>query len=166
MEFAWNNFSIFFYYPISTSEVFRAWATAKGLKSFFIEDIQVIGSDGHVRGENEVFQSGDHYNWRWRHDYSARGKFYVVRPDLVFFSFGSMDVSIYLRQVGQQCELKLVQENIPVDEKGKSQSHMNCRICWTFFLTNLKSVLIHHADLRDVDPSRASSYEVGFLPKY
>jgi hypothetical protein len=39
---------------------------------------------------------------------------------------------------------------------------MNCRICWVFFLTNLKSVLSTGADLRHENPGRANAHEGGF----
>ena len=44
-----------------------------------------------------------------------------------------------------------MQSNIPTEDTGRVESHLNCRSCWIYYLLNLKSVLEHGTDLRDAD---------------
>ncbi len=80
------------------------------------------------------------------------------------FTFGEMNVAIALNAVGNQTELHLLQTEIPNTPEGQVGGHLNCRSCWIFFLNNLTSVLDHGHDLRDDQPDRVSSMEVGFVP--
>jgi len=45
--------------------------------------------------------------------------------------------------------VELWQENIPGDEDSKVNLHMGCTKGWTFYLTNLKSILEGGIDLRN-----------------
>ena len=56
-------------------------------------------------------------------------------------------VKIYREEGETICEI--VQDNIPDDEKGKSYYHIGCLTGWSFFLTNMKSILEGGGDLRN-----------------
>jgi hypothetical protein len=56
----------------------------------------------------------------------------------------------------------LTQTDIPDTPEGRVMGHLNCRSCWVFFMTNLRSILLTGVDLRDADPARVSSMEVAF----
>ncbi len=159
----WSKFEINYFYPASLEKVFQAWSTCHGLKSFFIGSIDVTNGAGIKRSDDECFQNGDRYAWRWRHDFSAAGLILDSKQnEQVQFSFGSMTVTVRMKRVADATWLQLTQTNIPTDSRGQVFSHMNCYLCWTFFLTNLKSVLMQGIDLRDSDPARASSFEIGY----
>lgn len=163
MQFKWDEFEISYYYPFPVNKVFDAWSNGRGLKKFFIESIKItdIGNSSRIRADDENAKTGDKYAWKWRHGYELEGEFIAVSENKeVALSFGSMKVSVSFSQIGDITLLKLKQTGIPITEEGKIFSHMNCRICWTFFLTNLKSVLMTGTDLRDTDPNRASSFEI------
>jgi uncharacterized protein YndB with AHSA1/START domain len=165
-NYDWSHFDINYYFPSPLEKVFSAWSTNRGLKSFFIETIEVTNPEGRKKRDEETYQTGDTYSWKWRHEFGVSGAFTKVIPNqLVEFSFGSMVVSVHFKQLSDSTLLRLVQTNIPTTNLGRATSHMNCRICWTFFLTNLKSILVNGTDLRDPLPHRASSFEVGFVPK-
>jgi hypothetical protein len=161
----WSRFQIHYYYPVELPRLFQAWATGSGLRSFFIEEIEVTDSAGDIRASDQRFRSDDLYTWKWRHGYSLTGKFLNIREGkFIEFTFGSMLVQLRFRQLTNSTLLTLSQTGIPATDAGRIVSHMNCRICWVFFLTNLKSVLLTGIDLRDVVPERASSFEVGYEP--
>jgi len=83
----------------------------------------------------------------------------VCRKTRVSLTFGSMEVEVSFESVEGGTKVVLQQSGI----EDKVFSHMNCRSCWLYFMTNLKSVLEHGIDLRDHDhPDRASSMEVGY----
>ncbi len=165
MTHDWNYFDISFYYPTEIERVFRAWATPTGLKSFFIDQIEVASPGGVSKKDGELIGPGDGYSWKWRHGYTISGKFIeIIENEKVAFTFGSMQVAVSFRTVSGATLLQLRQSDIPTEEEERAKSHLNCRLCWVFFLTNLKSVLKTGTDLRDETPSRASSFEVGFRP--
>jgi len=161
----WSRFDIVFYYDQAPDQVFHAWATPVGLTSFFIDKAVFTAPDGTERGGDEQAVSGDRYRWDWRHPYWLEGEITRVDPGReIAFTFGSMIVSIRLSALEGKTELHLVQTDIPDSPDGRVFGHLNCRSCWIFFLTNLKSVLATGQDLRDRDPGRVSSMEVGFVP--
>ncbi len=164
-SYDWTRFDIVFYYDQPPAEVFRAWSTARGLTSFFVETAAFVSPDGVERDPDERACGGDRYRWDWRHPYWLEGEITGVEENReLAFTFGSMAVSIRLADVAGRTELCLLQTGIPDSADGRVFGHLNCRSCWIFFLTNLKSVLGSGIDLRDEDPARVSSMEVGFAP--
>ncbi|MGD8772251.1 MAG: SRPBCC domain-containing protein [Gammaproteobacteria bacterium] len=164
-SYDWSRFEIVFYYDRPPAEVFQAWSTVRGLTSFFVETANFVSPGGVERDCNESAHVGDRYRWDWRHPYWLEGE--ITRADEnreLAFTFGSMAVSIRLADIDGQTELCLLQTGIPDSADGRVFGHLNCRSCWVFFLTNLKSVLGGGPDLRDQDPARVSSMEVGFAP--
>ena len=165
MTYDWTRFDIHFYFDVRRERLFRAWATSRGLESFFLETAVHRGRYGETRSPDEPAQPGDSYRWTWRHGYSLEGRFLEVDgPSRLAFTFGSMRVDIRLVEVAGGARLDLEQTDIPDTEEGRVSGHLNCRSCWIFFLTNLTSRLRGGADLRDSSPRRASSMEVGFVP--
>jgi uncharacterized protein YndB with AHSA1/START domain len=162
----WSTFEIVFYYDRPVGEVFRAWATAEGLESFFIESARFTSTEGTQRAPAEIIGTGDDYAWTWRHGHSITGRVTNVFEDReVSFTFGGMSVSVFFRAVRGRTEVLLRQSEIPETTEGRVLGHLNCRSCWIFFMTNLKSVLAAQRDLRDEDPGAVSSMEVGFTPQ-
>lgn len=164
-KYDWTRFDVVFYYDQEPDRVFRAWATEAGLRSFFIETALFTAADGTRRGPEEVVRAGDRYRWDWRHPYWLEGEVTGVDEGRALsFTFGTMAVSVRFADLDGQTELTLTQTDIPDSADGRVFGHLNCRSCWIFFLTNLKSVLATGTDLRDTDPGRVSSMEVGFCP--
>ena len=161
----WTRFELVFYYDQSVENVFLAWSTADGLESFFIEHASFTSLSGVRRDGRDIVESGDTYRWDWRHPNSLDGQITAVELNRhIEFTFGDMKVSLTFSTVGEQTELHLLQSGIADTEQGRVSGHLNCRSCWIFFLTNLKSVLESERDLRVADPARVSSMEVGFVP--
>jgi len=162
--FDWTRFEINFYYDEPPAAVHGRWATSRGLESFFLASAEHFDADGRQRGPDEPAGRGDTYRWTWRHGHSIEGSFLEVSPESVAFTFGPMRVDVRLLEVDGGTRLVLDQTAIDDTEQGHVFGHMNCRICWVFFLTNLKSVLANGQDLRHRHPERANAHEVGFRP--
>ena len=159
MTYDWTRFSITFFYYAPRERVFAAWATPRGLESFFVRSARFSG-----RGPDDLVVAGDRYEWAYVQDYAHGGEVLEVVPgESVAYTFGSMRVDVTVKETGDGVRVDLVQSNIPDTEEGRPKSHLNCRSCWLFFMTNLKSILEHGIDLRDrTRPGRASSMEVGY----
>ena len=163
VTYDWSKFEIVFYYDQPRATVFQAWATSSGLQSFFIDHASFESDEGRKRETDEQARPGDAYVWQWRQPHSLEGTVLEVIPDrLLSMTFGSMSVTLRFADAGAQTELHLSQTGISDTADGQVLGHLNCRCCWIFFLTNLKSVLESGRDLRDRDPARVSSMEVGF----
>ena len=161
----WSKFEIVFYYDQPVEQVFRCWASASGLEAFFIEKASYHSAAGERRARNAMVEKGDQFHWDWRQSLNLEGEVLNVAENSEFsFTFGDMKVQVYFSRVGSQTELYLLQSEIPDTQDGRVMGHLNCRSCWVFFLTNLKSVLDTGQDLRDASPERVSSIEVGFQP--
>lgn len=165
-EFNWKRFDLYHYYDCSREQLFKAWATAEGLESFFIDKASHSSENNDDRAPDEPVRSGDSYLWQWIHDFTLDGHFTEVRTnEQVSFMFGRMHVDVRLFEAGDRQLLKLTQTAIPdSDESSKAHSHMNCRTCWAYFLTNLKSVIEHGHDLRERRADRSDSIGVSFFP--
>jgi hypothetical protein len=154
------------YYLAPLQQVFRRFSTAVGLQSFFIHEARHVAADGTPRRPDETVQTGDSYHWTYVHDLAHGGHFLQVHTDQrVQFSFGSMLVDIHFRDVGAGTEVDLHQTNCSTVDPERAWQHVNCRSCWIYFMTNLRSVLNDGPDLRDHDhPNWNDSVSIGFDP--
>jgi uncharacterized protein YndB with AHSA1/START domain len=154
------------YYLAPLDEVFRRFATAEGLESFFIHRATHVGADGTPRRPDEPVRTGDRYDWVYVHDFGHGGTFEKVEPGRrVRFTFGTMSVDVRFRDVGEAVEVDLHQTNCATADPERAWQHVNCRSCWIYFLTNLRSVLAGGPDLRDHrHPNWNDSVSIGFDP--
>jgi len=164
-RFDWTRFDIHFYYDEPPDVIRPRLTTARGLESFFLGSAEHFGPDGKARAPEEPARPGDTYRWTWRHGHSIEGGFLEpTRGADVAFTFGPMRVDVRLVAVEGGTRLVLDQCDIDDTVPGHVFGHMNCRICWVFFLANLKSVLVTGTDLRHELPERANAHEVGYRP--
>jgi hypothetical protein len=134
------------------SRVFQLIATARGLECWFLGKVDFIRGQDGLLPDGSALQAGDDYSWTWQKGYSIRGKVLDFADGERFeFSFGgpfTVHFRLNERAADKITELELVQRNSdpsPANEFG----FLNCCVCWTFFLTNLKSVAEQGVDLRE-----------------
>lgn len=165
-EYDWSRFHVRMYYLAPLEEVFRRFSTAQGLESFFIHEATHTSPDGTRRKPDELVQSGDRYVWDYVHDFSHDGTFVRVDPyRLVRFTFGTMNVDVNFRDLREATEVDLHQTNCATTDPDRAWQHVNCRSCWIYFMTNLRSVLAGGPDLRDHEhPQWNDSVSIGFDP--
>ena len=167
MGYDWSRFHIGLFLNARPQRVFRAWATAQGLESFFIKKATFTGKDGGVRRADEPAHVGDTYDFQFVHDFRLRGNVLEVsEPQRFKFTFGgsmTVDVEIALQSDGRT-RCALTQESIPTEQSERPYSHMNCRSCWIYFLMALKARLEHGIELRDLNPDTADAVSVHFQP--
>jgi uncharacterized protein YndB with AHSA1/START domain len=166
-SYDWSQFHVRMYYLAPLTDVFRRFATAEGLESFFIHKAVHTAADGTPRGPAEQVQSGDGYHWTYVHDFAHGGGFLEVVPGRsIRFTFGTMTVDVGFRDLGEATEVDLHQTNCATVDPDRAWQHLNCRSCWIYFLTNLRSVLAGGPDLRDHrHPNWNDSVSIGFDPE-
>ncbi len=169
-DYDWTQFHVHMYYLAPLDEVFARFATPGGLESFYVKEARFTSPDGVVRQPTDTYQMGDDYHFDYVHNYSHGGEVLAVEPGrLVSFTFGPCDVAIRFRLVegegGTATEVDLHQTGCPVEDPERAWLHLNCRSCWIYFMTNLRSVLAGGPDVRDfVDPEWNDSVSIGWRP--
>lgn len=163
-DYDWTQFHVHMYYLAPFDEVFRRFSTADGLASFYIDRAEHTAPDGRPRASDEPFQTGDTYHWTYLHDFAHGGTIEAMDPGRrVRFTFGEATVEIRFRELEGATEVDLHQTGCPTEDPGRAWMHLNCRSCWIYFLTNLRSVLASGVDLRDHEhPAWNDSVSIGW----
>jgi uncharacterized protein YndB with AHSA1/START domain len=152
----WSRFVTRINVNAPVEKLYWCWATREGMQYWFLRMSEYKKPDGTLRGNNEPVQKGDTYKWRWHgwsDEITEEGKIADANgKDFLKFSFGKAgDCSISIKQEHGYNIVELVQENIPDTDEGRHMWHLGCKTGWTFYLTNLKSLIEGGIDLRNRD---------------
>ena len=151
----WSSFTKRIPVQADAERIFDAWTIPEKLESWFLRRAHFLKSDKTERAVGNRIQVNDTYRWYW-HGWSdevmEKGKILEVRTNeslkFIFGKAGIVEVSIIKEESGDLiCEL--TQSEIPVDDDAKVNYYVGCGEGWTFYLTNLKSVLEGGLDLRN-----------------
>ncbi len=153
-SYNWSNFIVRININAAAEKLYWCWATRQGMEYWFLRLSEYKKNDDSVRENNEPVQKGDKYKWLWHgwaDDTVEYGDIIDCNgKDFIKFSFGKAGTcSVTIKKEGTENIVELVQENIPDDEQGKQNYHLGCKTGWTFYLTNLKSLLEGGIDLRN-----------------
>lgn len=154
----WSSFTLRININATIAAIFEMWATSAGIEKWFLRQCEINSENGQLRADGDLITKGDKYLWRWHgwpDDVEERGEIlYANGTDQVQFTFGQegadtmvCTVKIYTEEGENICQI--TQENIPENEKGKTHYHIGCLAGWTFYLTNIKSILEGGIDLRN-----------------
>jgi uncharacterized protein YndB with AHSA1/START domain len=135
-------------------EVFNAWSTQDGLETWFLRRAEFTTPNGTQRGRNEPIQGGDKYLWIWHgygdDVYEQRKIVHSNGRDQLSFEFtGNCLVSVNAKTERGETICELIQERIPFSDDITDSLYILCGEGWTFYLTNLKSILEGGIDLRN-----------------
>lgn len=141
--------SIYLNAPID--DVYRIIASSGGLQKWFMGKAEYVDASGSVRPAEETAQKDNTFSWHWlEKDLNISGEVLEsVKDEKFSFTFGStFEVTISVKEDNGRTLLTLAQNYAKGAEKNDF-AHINCCVCWVFFLTNLKSVLELGNDLRE-----------------
>jgi uncharacterized protein YndB with AHSA1/START domain len=150
----WSAFTLRVTIKADQQKIYDAWATQAGLESWFLRKAEFKNPQGKVRDRNSHAEKGDVYEWLW-HGY---GDDVVERREVVeangksllrFLFSGGCLVTIVVKHEQGETIAELKQENIPLDEDPAHNLCLNCSAGWTFYMSNLKSILEGGIDLRN-----------------
>lgn len=140
-KYNWKEFTLRAAYKGTTEKLFKMWTDPKKLNKWFLTDADI------------ELKKGDKYMFKWAIGAVENGKVLEVRRNSLFrFTFAGCKVEVKFSKAGKECIVTLRQYDIPAGEEHKVGTHMSCQLGWTFFFTNLKSVLETGRDLREFDP--------------
>ncbi|MBE2217919.1 MAG: SRPBCC domain-containing protein [Ignavibacteria bacterium] len=136
---------------LSSEDVYGFIASSQGICSWFIGEAEFTQPAGRFRLPNENASAGDIFRWKWLgKNLQIEGEvLYSVEGEVFEFTFGkSFIVSVTLKEQNGRTLFTLHQSYRDGVQKDDF-AHINCCVCWVFFMTNLKSVAEHGIDLRE-----------------
>ena len=131
--------------------MFESWTTQQNLERWFLSEASFFGSDKKVKDRNASIGVGDTYRWMWHgSDNVAEGEILDVSDsNSLKFTFLGCIVSVEFKIEEGEELIELIQSEIPLDEQSRMSYYVGCSRGWTFYLTNLKSILEGGIDLRN-----------------
>ena len=153
----WSTFTVRVPVQANPERLYQCWSTRAGMEYWFLRICEYRNAAGMELDPADPVQQGDEYSWLWHgwpDDTIEKGVILEANgKDFFRFSFGKAgQCSVHVRQESGQQLVELVQDQIPEDEEGKHYWHLGCKTGWTFYLSNLKSLLEGGIDLRNKDP--------------
>jgi uncharacterized protein YndB with AHSA1/START domain len=157
-NFHWTQFRYNEYIKAPKEELFRKWATSKGITEWFLASAEYKDDRGRIRDSKEIVQAGDIYTWTFYTGLSIIGRVLEVKePNLFKFTFGKKEpnsdedviVTVVLHDYNSKQRIEVVQENMADNEYGHVTHNMSCHLGWSYFLTNLRSIYESGYDFRE-----------------
>lgn len=150
----WSSFTKRIPIQADIEDIFDAWTIPGKLESWFLRKAHFSKSDKSERPYDSRIQKGDIYRWYWHgwgDEVMEKGEILGVRTnkslEFVFGQAGIVEVELKEENGVILCEL--TQSEIPIDDDARVSYYIGCGEGWTFYLTNLKSVLEGGLDLRN-----------------
>jgi uncharacterized protein YndB with AHSA1/START domain len=153
-SYNWDHFSLKIAIDAPIKAIYDAWTVQFNLEKWLLRKAVFHKDDDSQRDYDAYIQEGDTYRWLWHgrpDDVVEKGKVLEANGvDRLAFSFtaGALVTVTIGEAMGHNIVL-LKQENMPTDEASRARYHLGCLSGWTFYLTNLKSVLEGGLDLRN-----------------
>ncbi|OOQ60890.1 SRPBCC family protein [Mucilaginibacter pedocola] len=150
----WKQFKLCGDYNVDLRSLYMAWATPAGLEKWFLRKADFYTLPMRHRDGDEQIGKDDTYTWYWHgYDNNVTEKGVVLEAngkDLIKFTFtGKSVVTVAFSTRNGLTIIDLTQEDIPEETDPEKNLLVQCQIGWTFYLTNLKSVMEGGKDLRN-----------------
>jgi hypothetical protein len=154
-QYDWSRFVKRVNITTDPAMAYFSWATRQGLETWFLRKA-IFTREGLVLNPDAELKAGDEYEWYWHgwpDETVEKGRILEANGrDKFKFSFGKAgNVSVSIKKEEGQWLVELLQDEIPLDDYSRSFYHLGCSTGWTFYMTNLKSVLEGGPDLRNRD---------------
>jgi uncharacterized protein YndB with AHSA1/START domain len=154
MAYDWKKFTKRITINAPAKSIYDAWTTQQGLESWFLRLAQFTKNDGSIRPKNSYIEKGDKYKWLWYgYDDSVAEEKEVLDIngwDKLQFSFsGGCIVTVTIKHQGGEIICELIQQMPMADEAEQQYFYIECGKGWSFYMTNLKSILEGGPDLRN-----------------
>lgn len=147
----WSKFTLRININAPIKSILEAWMSQDNLEKWFLSSAVYSDFTGSTRSRNENIKVGDTYTWRWHAaDDVAKGEVLSIDPlKSLSFTFLSCIVRVKVFEEAGDHILEVEQSQIGTDESSIVSNHLGCTRGWTFYMTNLKSVLEGGLDLRN-----------------
>ncbi|HLY70632.1 MAG TPA: SRPBCC domain-containing protein [Puia sp.] len=154
VEYNWDHFTKRITISASVPEVFQAWTTQSGLEKWFLRRAEFTDRHKHLRDRSAAVEAGDIYAWTWFGYPDSVHEHHTILEtnghDYLKFRFsGGCLVTVTVKIENGETVCELMQDMTPAEEGKKPMFFIECSRGWTFYMTNLKSILEGGIDLRN-----------------
>lgn len=149
--FTWKEFTHAILLNTSVDAVYDMVATSDGLCKWFLGEASFSNDGGRVNG-GLIPEAGDYYHWKWlAKEHEVAGKVIDTEPGrMIKYTFGAaFYVSFTVSADESGLTLLTLHQTCNDDVEFNEFNYVNCCVAWTFFMTNLKSVIEQGIDLRE-----------------
>lgn len=152
MKTDWESFTKRITVNARPGAILDAWLIPSQIERWFLLSAEYFDADENPRPRDAPVSPGDRYVWKW-HGFpdGATEKGIVIAAaenDCFEFTFaGGSKVRVNVETESGESIVRLVQSEINEDEDRKI--FLGCGEGWTFYLTNLKSIVEGDIDLRN-----------------
>ena len=163
-SFDWTYFRRRIYIRNCTAnDIFKKWATPKGLTEWFIAEAEYRFEDNKLREPDEIVQVNDTYRWKFHRGSVVTGKVLDIKTNTLFkFTFGTKEpdsdedvtVTVKIGEMNGICYFDILQDNMSESNYGRVYYYISCNMGWMFHMNNLKSIFEAGYDLRVKGVSR------------
>ena len=131
--------------------IFDYWLTQENIEKWFLSKAEFRDQNDVKKGRSTRIEKGDKYVWMWHGSENVSEGEIIENnhKDFLKFTFLGCVVSIFIKKEGEENVIELIQSEIPLDETSRMNYYVGCTRGWTFYLTNLKSILEGGIDLRN-----------------
>ena len=150
-NFSLQSFTHSIYLNKPAGEVFDFTVKCGGFEKWFVGEASFISFEGVQRDANDYAERKDSFELKWQiKNFSTKGVVLDVQKNKLFsFTFGSLfNVTITLKNENGKTLFTLTQK-YNAGAVHNDFAHINCCVCWVFFITNHKSVIENGIDLRE-----------------
>lgn len=142
----WSRFTKRIGINASVEDIFDAWTSQENIEKWFLSSAEF----SH-RNRKDIIRKGDTYVWKWHaSDFVAEGEvLFNNEKDHLEFTFLGCTVSVKVFEEAGENLLEIAQYDIPLDDESRMNLFAGCSRGWTFYATNLKSILEGGIDLRN-----------------
>jgi uncharacterized protein YndB with AHSA1/START domain len=136
---------------IPVEKVYYYAATPEGICKWFLGEAIYKDSNGTRREPAVPAETGDTFIWKWlAKDLCIEGTILnTVKNEKFVFTFGKSFIITITLSVNDGRTMFTLQQEYTSGAVKNDFAFINCCVCWTFFLTNLKSAAEHGIDLRE-----------------
>ena len=131
----------------------HAWTNPSEIVRWFVNKCAYFDAEG---GEAEEAVAGGTYRWEWIEGTTEQSKVIAVEQGVLRFGWfkDKGEVEARFTEAGDETLMELTQCMNDGTEAERLDAQVDCKLGWTFFLANLKSVYEGGLDLRETDPER------------
>ncbi len=147
----WSQFNKRININATKEEIMNAWTSQENLERWFLSSAVFCEQQTEQKSSADQIATGDTYRWMWHgSDDVAEGDVLEFDgQDRLKFTFLGCDVDVAVTVEDGEQVVELTQSNIPLDEDSRMSLYAGYSRGWTFYLTNLKSILEGGIDLRN-----------------
>ncbi len=147
----WSKFNKKISINANSDAIFNSWTAQDSIEKWFLSKAEFKTNSNTTKDRFSTIEKGDKYVWMWHgSDNIAEGEIIENNgKDFLKFTFLGCIVSVEIKIEAKETMIELIQSNIPLDEISRLNYYVGCSRGWTFYLTNLKSILEGGIDLRN-----------------